>query len=146
MIKSIINATGYKRVFDLVGKGRISEAKVLLKSLQDEYLAVYEENEILKKQLAEVAEVLDLSEDIEFDGQKYWIREGSKKKGPFCQLCYDRDGMLVHLQEHGSHWQCCNCGNSYMISMRSKFPFVKKNLRERVDGTDLKTPIPLFGE
>ncbi|MBN2141568.1 MAG: hypothetical protein PHV85_02420 [Desulfovibrionaceae bacterium] len=139
MVRSVINATGFKRVFELARAGRIEEAKNLLRGLQNEFLAVYEENEVLKNQLAEVAKVLDLAENMDFDGQKYWIKDGLAKKGPFCQLCYDRDGLLVHLQEHKNHWECCACKSLYM-SARSR----NEAGRNKAPNKVAKGPIPLF--
>ncbi len=138
----VFHATGFKRTLDLFKNGRFEEGEILLKTLQDEYLAVCEENEALKSQLNEVAEVLDLAERVEYDGQKYWLNEDGTRKGPFCQLCYDRDGILVHLQSHGTHWECQSCNSIFMAPKPSRKP------------TKLETPgkvapkktIPLFLE
>ncbi len=40
---------------------------------------MYEENKELRSQVKEVAEILDLAECMEFDGQKYWIDEDNEK-------------------------------------------------------------------
>jgi hypothetical protein len=122
MLRSVIHATGFKKVFDLFCAGKTEQARELLTSLQDEFLAVHEENEILKKQLGEVARVLDLAETVQFDGQKYWIVEDGEKKGPFCQVCYDREGALVRLQQRDRHWECVGCGGLYMEPKKSKAP------------------------
>lgn len=119
MVRWVVNATGFKRVFELFMDGKVEQAKELLKSLQDEFLAVYDENEALKKQLGEVVSVLDLAQSLQFDGQKYWLVEDGEKKGPFCQVCYDRDGILVRLQEHDRHWECLSCGGLYMEAKKS---------------------------
>ncbi|WP_247648389.1 hypothetical protein [Pseudodesulfovibrio sp. zrk46] len=113
-----------------------------MKSLQDEFLAVCEENEALKLQLSEVADVLDLADKVQFDGQKYWLIEEEERKGPFCQVCYDRDGLLVHLQEHENHWECQNCRGLYMIPRDKKQSQQKKSFMR----TTLKKTIPLFLE
>ena len=98
MFSTLFQATGYKRVLDLFKMGKVDEAQAVLKSLQEEFIAVCEENEALKAQLSEVADVLDLAEKVQFDGQKYWLADENERKGPFCQVCYDRDGLLVHLR------------------------------------------------
>ncbi|WP_243546846.1 hypothetical protein [Pseudodesulfovibrio tunisiensis] len=139
MVSAIFQITGYKRVLTLFEKGRTDEAKALLTSLQEEFLAVCEENEVLKTQLSEVAEVLDLAEKVQYDGQKYWLMEEGKRKGPFCQLCYDKDGLLVHLQQHDKHWECQSCRSLYMIPQVATAPKRKKAIR-----TTLKKTIPLF--
>lgn len=143
MFSTMFQATGFKRALSLAKEGKFDEAEALLKSLQDEFLAISEENEALKLQLTEVADVLDLADKVQFDGQKYWLIEDDEKKGPFCQVCYDRDGLLVHLQEHESHWECQNCRGLYMIPRDNKAPARPKKTAMR---TTLKKTIPLFLE
>ncbi|BCS87666.1 hypothetical protein [Pseudodesulfovibrio sediminis] len=142
MFSTLFQATGFKRAFDLFEEGKLDEAKALLKSLQEEFLAVCEENEALKSQISEVAEVLDLAEKIQFDGQKYWLIDDGERKGPFCQVCYDRDGLLVHLHQHENHWECQSCHGLYMIPRSTKdTPEKKPQMR-----STLKKTIPLFLE
>ncbi len=114
MTKRIIKATDFKRAAELAAQGRVEEAKILLKGLQDEFLALCEENATFRRQMEEVSEILDLSECMEFDGQKYWLMENFRKKGPYCQVCYDRDAILMRLQEHEKHWQCHHCGGLFL--------------------------------
>ncbi|WP_319543568.1 hypothetical protein [uncultured Pseudodesulfovibrio sp.] len=142
MFSTMFQATGFKRALDLCKQGKLDEAAVLLKSLQDEFLAVCEENEALKEQLSEVADVLDLAEKIQFDGQKYWLTDEGEKKGPFCQVCYDRDGLLVHLHQHENHWECQSCHGLYLIPRDTQAETRKKPLLR----TTLKKAIPLFLE
>lgn len=142
MFSSMYQATGYKRALILCQEGKTEEAEALLKSLQDEFLAVCEENEALKSQLAEVADVLDLADKVQFDGQKYWLMDAGEQKGPFCQVCYDRDGLLVHLQEHEKHWECQSCRGLYMRSQETE-PMDKPKANTR---STLKKTIPLFLE
>ena len=118
MFSTIFQATGFKRALNLCKQGKHEEAEALMKSLQDEFFAICEENEALKLQISEVADVLDLADRVQFDGQKYWLIDENDKKGPFCQVCYDRDGLLVHLQEHENHWECQSCRGLYMIPDR----------------------------
>ncbi|WP_272700111.1 hypothetical protein [Desulfovibrio sp. Fe33] len=142
MFSTLFQATGFKRAFDLFEAGRFDEGKVLLKSLQDEFMAVCDENEALKRQLAEVAEVLDLAEKVRFDGQKYWLEEDGERKGPFCQVCYDRDGLLVHLHKHENHWECRSCHGLYMLPREADTSHDKKpRLRAAMEKT-----VPLFME
>lgn len=142
MFSTMFQATGFKRAMTLCKEGRLEEAEAVMKSLQDEFLAMCEENEALKCQLTEVADVLDLAERVQFDGQKYWLMDEDDKKGPFCQVCYDRDGLLVNLQEHENHWECQACRGLYMIPREGEAHAQKKGgLR-----TALKKTIPLFLE
>lgn len=144
MFSTMFQATSFKRTLTLCKEGKFKEAEALQKSLQDEFLAVCEENEALKLQLTEVADVLDLADKVQFDGQKYWLAEDEdgEKKGPFCQVCYDRDGLLVHLQQHDKHWQCQSCNGLYMAP--------QKNTSTKPKSTAKRAPwqktIPLFLE
>ena len=140
MSASMILATAYKRVLELTEQGKAEEARLLQKSLQDEFLALCEENDILKHQLTEVTDVLDLAGKIRYDGQKYWLLDDGRK-GPFCQVCYDRDGLLVHLQEHEHHLECRNCRSLYMIPNTAAPKPEPTEIR-----TTLKKTIPLFLE
>lgn len=142
MFSTIFQATSFKRALNLCKEGKHEEAEALMKSLQDEFLAVCEENEALKLQLTEVADVLDLADKVQFDGQKYWLADEKERKGPFCQVCYDRDGLLVHLQEHDNHWECQSCQGLYMIPQEANEPQKKKSTLR----TTLKKTIPLFLE
>jgi len=142
MFSTVFQATGFRRAIDLCKEGKHDEAEALLKSLQDEFLAVCEENEALKTQLSEVADVLDLAEKVQFDGQKYWLVDDGERKGPFCQVCYDRDGLLVHLHEHDNHWECQSCRGLYMIPRNTKSKPKKKTFLR----TTLKKAIPFFLE
>lgn len=142
MFSTLFQATGFKRALSLCKEGKFTEAEALLKSLQDEFVAISEENETLKMQLTEVADVLDLADKVQFDGQKYWLLDEDEKKGPFCQVCYDRDGLLVHLQEHENHWECQNCNGLYMVPREKN---ETKGTRAPLK-TTLKKTIPLFLE
>lgn len=139
MQRRLVNATGFKRVFDLFAQGHAEEARELLTSLQDEFLALYEENETLRRQLDEVAAILDMAECMEFDGQKYWVRDGGKTDGPFCQLCYDRDGQLVRLQQREKHWHCHNCSSAFLVTKARK-----KRETVGVGRVSFKSAIPMF--
>ncbi len=143
MFSTLYQATGFKRALILCKEGRLEEAEAILKSLQDEFLAVCEENEALKTQLNEVADVLNLAEKIQFDGQKYWLAEENERKGPFCQVCYDRDGLLVHLQARDKHWECQNCHGLYMMPRDEA---EKQPVKRATPRAKARKAIPLFLE
>lgn len=141
MSKKLLHATGFGRIHQLICENRQEEARALLKALQHEYISLVEENEALKTQIIEVAQVLDMAECMEFDGQKYWLTDELRHKGPYCQLCYDRDGLLMRLQKQQRHWKCQCCGNIFVdakavketVAARRSFPTAVP-----------KPPIPLF--
>jgi len=141
MSSTLFQVTGFKRALLLCREGKHREAEAVLKSLQDEFLAVCEENEALKAQLHEVAAVLDLADKVRFDGQKYWLVEGGEQKGPYCQVCYDRDGLLINLQRLENKWECQNCQNRFMVPSKTAVP-----ARLPAARGGLKKTIPLFHE
>lgn len=140
MPNKLLHATGFGRVHQLISEGRPEEARALLKALQQEYIALAEENEALKSQIIEVGEVLDMAECMEFDGQKYWLTDELRHKGPYCQLCYDRDGLLMRLQKQQRHWKCQCCGNLLMDAKALRENAARKSFPVAVP----RPPIPLF--
>ncbi len=80
MFSTLFQVTSFKRALILCKEGKFAEAEGILKGLQDEFMALCEENEALKLQLSEVADVLDLADKVQFDGQKYWLVEDGEKK------------------------------------------------------------------
>lgn len=114
MKKRNLHAANFRRVLELFHENKDADATKLLKIIQEDYLELYNENKELRSQIKEVADILDLAECMEFDGQKYWIDEDSEKTGPYCQVCYDRDGVLIRLQERSKHWECYSCQNLFV--------------------------------
>ena len=106
----------FKEVNDLYTKGKCDEAKRVLAELQEKYIEVHDENEMLRTQLQEFEDVLYLAKNLEYDGHSYWLKTGTIKQGPFCQSCFDRDGLLIRLGETGDQWRCLSCGIVYSRS------------------------------
>ncbi|XPV77499.1 MAG: hypothetical protein ACNI27_06205 [Desulfovibrio sp.] len=140
MPQALMQLEQFKQVMTLMSNGKEDLAHELMRSLQQNYIALLEENEALRMQLEEVADILDLSDCINFDGQKYWIEEENEKTGPYCQLCYDKDAQLIRLQERPRHWFCACCNNLYIKQTEPAQPALSTRLRERI----LRTPVPLF--
>ncbi|WP_027179528.1 hypothetical protein [Maridesulfovibrio bastinii] len=138
MKSKTIHGTNFRKVLELFNEGRDKEAADLLKIIQEEFLELYTENNLLKKQVNEVAEVLDLAECMDFDGQKYWIDDDSVKNGPYCQVCYDTEGILVRLQERDKYWECFACKNIFVKLSADNDQKVAANLKKK------KEPLKLF--
>jgi hypothetical protein len=51
---------------------------------------------------------------LKFETPAYWLVEGDKRDGPFCQACYDKDRKLIRLQgyENGI-FDCKVCNTTY---------------------------------
>ncbi len=65
-------------------------------------------------------EIADLKEKLRIKGKKVWeqpclwLEEGGKRDGPYCQVCDDRDGKLIHLHDYGDgSFGCPVCKKTY---------------------------------
>lgn len=103
----------FKQVLDLCGGGKAEEAREILAELQAKFIEVCDENSFLKAQVNEYEDILYLAKNLHFDGMCYWLQTGSIKQGPFCQYCYDKNGLLIRLNEHDEGWRCFTCGKHY---------------------------------
>lgn len=44
----------------------------------------------------------------------YWNISKGQKDGPYCQRCYDKDELLMHLKDHrNGMWSCPECDTTY---------------------------------
>jgi hypothetical protein len=86
----------------------------MLNSLADIKISLAELQELLlekEKIIKELEKRLKLKEKLLFDKSYYWIIEGDKKDGPYCQQCLDNGGKLIRLQGGGGEWECKTCKN-----------------------------------
>ncbi len=103
----------FKEIHDLFIKGRTDEARQHMAELQARYVALCDENSMLRTQIQGYEDVLYLSRNLIFDGAFYWLVTGSIKQGPFCPVCYNRDGLLLRLADDGVLRQCLSCGSRF---------------------------------
>ncbi len=104
----------FKEVYDLFVRNKCDEARDALSDLQQKYIELCDENELLKTQVQEFEEVLYLAKNLEYDGHSYWLKTGGVKQGPFCQNCFDRDGLLIRLNSAEATWKCNSCSATYL--------------------------------
>lgn len=51
---------------------------------------------------------------MKYQAPYYWLVEGERKDGPFCQQCYDKLEKLIRLQDlEDGVWGCKACKNTY---------------------------------
>ncbi|EGY26157.1 hypothetical protein DA2_1530 [Desulfovibrio sp. A2] len=113
----------FKEIHDLFMKGKTEEARHVLMEMQSRYVSLCDENTMLKMQVQEFEDILYLSRNLVFDGFCYWLITGNIKQGPFCQSCYNRDGVLVRLAAaHDGKWQCATCGATHEREPRYGLP------------------------
>ncbi len=103
----------FKQVHDLYEQGRTENARAILKELQEKYIETCDENAVLKTQVQEYEDILYLAKNLEFDGFSYWLKTVGVKQGPFCQECFDKDGLLIRLHEQGENWRCLTCNSEF---------------------------------
>ena len=99
----------YKEVSDLYAQNRVEEAHRVLMELQVRYIAMCDENATLRLRIQEFENVLYMANNLIFDGFSYWLLTGSVRQGPFCQLCYEREGALIRFEHMDDELVCPVC-------------------------------------
>lgn len=107
------------------GANAIREAKNL--ELYERMLAVYgdvmelvEQNRELVEKVHALEDQLKNKEQLEYDGERYWMNKDGKKEGPFCGVCWDVDNKLVRMRsyQHPNRGLCYTC--DYCVNGRAK--------------------------
>lgn len=107
----------YKDIVDLLKKGATIEAQEKIMELREGALELQEENIRLRERIKELEEKLNRKENVIWEPPSYWIKDGDKKDGPYCQQCYDKDGDLIRLKDHrNGYWTCPTCKNGFQDS------------------------------
>ena len=110
----------YKEIVELIKSGSTAEAQEKVMALRIAALELQEENLRLKDRIRELEqrseEKTDVKDNLEFDGTVYWLitkdNSGNEMKdGPYCQLCYDKEGKTMRLQDQRETWLCFSCGS-----------------------------------
>ena len=101
----------YKDIIELLKKGATVEAQEQIMALREGALMLQEENFDLREKVKTLETSLQVKGQINFDGASYWLDDGTKSDGPFCQHCYDISGKLVRLQDWGDTRLCFACKN-----------------------------------
>ena len=90
----------------------------LISALADAKIEVTEIQQSLLDRDAQIREFqakLDVKGKLQWEQPYYWLSDGQRREGPFCQQCYDTDEKLMRLQGSGDgYWECKTCKNSYM--------------------------------
>lgn len=73
-----------------------------------------EQNYELRYKIRKLQEKLEEKGKVKYERPSYWLFDGDKKDGPFCQRCWDSDSKLIRLQGGGNDaWHCRECNKSY---------------------------------
>jgi hypothetical protein len=107
----------FKEAIDLIKKGGTIEAQEKIMELREAYIELQEENLNLRQRLRELEEAISIREKLIWEPPYYFLKiDESKKDGPFCQQCYDKDKKLIRLFRRSDHvWDCKSCKNIYSI-------------------------------
>ena len=117
-----------KDAYDLAKKGMTIELQEELLKMREEALALQEENLELRKKVQQLEQKQDLSEKVKWEKPHYWIEDGDKRDGPYCQKCYDGHKKLVRLQGgRNDLWDCLEC-------------------KSRIVGPEYTTPEPIIAD
>lgn len=94
-------------------KGATVQAQEKIMELREVHLQLREENLELQERIKELEEQLGIKGKMTFDGSVYWLRGDDTTDGPYCQRCFDRDGIPIRLQDYGNSWYCKDCKNPF---------------------------------
>jgi hypothetical protein len=101
-----------EKILDTLDKVVIVQGS--LYQAQNELMRLQEEKRQLSEKVRSLEDKLALQEAMTFDGRMYWKMQDEKKDGPFCQLCWDSEKLLIRLQgNENDQWYCCKCRGSY---------------------------------
>jgi len=101
-----------KDIAELVKKYNNLELSQKIIDLRDEIFELKEDNLKLKEKIKALEEEKKISEKMVFESPFYWLKDGEKKDGPYCQKCFDDNKKLIRLQDHkNGHWYCLVCKN-----------------------------------
>jgi hypothetical protein len=90
----------------------------LIGTLADAKMEIAEVQDLLREKdskIRELEEALTVKGKLDYEAPYYWLKDGDKKFGPFCQQCKDADGKLIRLQKRRVQggWECKTCGKHF---------------------------------
>jgi hypothetical protein len=100
----------YEAIKDGVEVARKADNIQVMKQLLDaqkELLDLFDENRKLKERIRELEVREDVSRNLRYDGERYWLTRDGAEDGPYCSVCFDHDGKLIRLTNgatRGSYW------------------------------------------
>jgi hypothetical protein len=104
----------YKDIVDLMKKGATVEAQEKIMELREGALELQEENFDLKEKVKKLEEAINFKESVKWEKPHYFIVNGEKKDGPYCQKCHDADEKMIRLQNGtNDFWECKQCNSKY---------------------------------
>lgn len=97
VIQQIDNVELYRKILDL----------------QAEIMNLVDENRGLKEEIVSLQDAIKTKESLQFQHNSYWTKnpDGSRRDGPFCSKCWDKDKQTVRMLTMGNSQfhQCPSC-------------------------------------
>lgn len=112
----------YKDLVERVQRDPALEAQENIMQLCEAAIDLQEENMALRRRVRELEGKLASRTDLQWDQPYYWLIEGAHRDGPYCQLCYDREQLLIRLHSDEGTWRCPACATSYDDGGRETLP------------------------
>jgi len=105
-----------KDIVKLIKKYDDAELYEKIIDLRDEIFELRENNLKFKEKIKALKEEKKINKKIVFEKPYYWLKDGAKKDGPYCQKCFDDIKKLSRLQENRNlpgYWVCSVCKCSF---------------------------------
>ncbi|MGH9451530.1 MAG: hypothetical protein ACRD11_13490 [Terriglobia bacterium] len=89
-------------------------------NLHSDIVQLVEENIALRSENKELKKTIETKGKLEHRVENYYlIQEDGSSDGPFCTICYDVDGKLVHMKVRGRNgpkiiYTCDYCSNRHL--------------------------------
>lgn len=81
--------------------------------LREGALQLQEENLALREQAKALQERLGNQTQLSYENGAYWRRGEEQRDGPFCQRCFDAEGLVVRVHhQNDRYWHCIQCDNT----------------------------------
>ena len=107
-------ASGFQDISDILQRCETAEVRDFIASLREKASDLREENSDLKDEVKTLKEELEEKVKLIYEPPFYWMIDGDKKDGPFCQQCHDSDKKNIRLQgNNNDYWQCKTCKNDF---------------------------------
>ena len=106
LVRDLIDEAKKEKNLEMVNQ--LIEIKLALSEMQDE-------NNNLKRQIAELEQASITEEDLELQPQGYYIKKSEKEEGKnikYCAACWQNTKKLMpYISSIGRAIQCSNCHN-----------------------------------
>lgn len=107
-------ASEFNDISDLIRKGMKVEAIEKLLDLRESMANLRDDNLVLKERVQALEKSLEDKSQLTYEAPFYWMVDGDKKDGPFCQQCWDSSQKKTRLVHEGNdYWKCNVCKNGY---------------------------------